>query len=233
MGPLFWACRGWACACACACGGPVGAVMPSNLGSGPPAMRRAVNFPSFTSGLQITLTFQCKLSRGWPSCLRVSDQSQNNAESSGCEQSSVLIVRNLPDLHWFACVSTSLKLAWCSVCPPPLEHPAVVASFRRTLLPPLQSPPQSFRYPQRRIIGRTGVAPRGLGGGWDALDMKGSQLQLIWHKDPGPGGFTYAAPRVAGTPRQPCFLMMFSDPPRRAGVDVQRQQRSSGTAYRY
>lgn len=41
IGPLFWACRG--CTCVCAGAGAGGAVIPSNLGSGPPARKRAVN----------------------------------------------------------------------------------------------------------------------------------------------------------------------------------------------
>lgn len=41
IGPLFWACRGWTCACAGA--GAGGPVIPSNLGRGPPARKRAVS----------------------------------------------------------------------------------------------------------------------------------------------------------------------------------------------
>ena len=67
MGPLFWACRG--CACACTCGGAGGAVMPSNLGSGPPAMRRAVNSLSSPISCRIHSHFNASSAEtGRPAC---------------------------------------------------------------------------------------------------------------------------------------------------------------------
>lgn len=180
IGPLFWACRG--CACVCGCSGPAGVVKPSNLGSGPPAMRHAVNFFSSSPFCRIHLHFNASSAEtGCPACAYpINRRTMPNPAGVSSPRFSLSAICQICVV--FACVSTSLELACPSVYPPLLKHPVIDVSFRRTSLPPLQSLHQSFRYPQRKTTGRRVVAPRGSGGGRDALELKGSQLQSIWQK---------------------------------------------------
>ena len=128
-------------------------------------------------------------------------------------------------------VSTLLNLPCSRACTPLLAHLTVVGSFRKISLPPLQSPHQSFRYPLRKTIGRRGVAPRGSGGGWDALKSKGSQLQsglaeICWTLKL----YVRCTSRCCDS-RSAMSLTISGGPPRTAVVDVQCHERSSSTTY--
>ena len=107
-------------------------------------------------------------------------------------------------------VSTIVHLLYFLLHSPLLIRLMATVSFRKTSRPPHQSPHQSFRYPLQRIIARRDVVRQGLGGGWDALESKDNQLQFMWLHYEDSRSSTYAAPRVAATPRQPCLRRYFA-----------------------
>ena len=119
-------------------------------------------------------------------------------------------------------VSTILQLLYSVLNPPLLKRLMAIVSSRKTSRPPHQSPHQSFRYPLLKIIARRDVVRQGLNGGWDALESKYNQLQLMWLHYEGPSKLNIRCTSRCCDSTSAMSSTIFRGPPRRAGVAVVR-----------
>ena len=119
-------------------------------------------------------------------------------------------------------VSTIPRLLYSLLHSPLLIRLMAIVSFRKTSQPPHQSPHQSFRYPLLKTTGRRDVVRQGSDGGWDALESKDNQLQLMWLHYEGPSKLNIRCTSRCCDSTSAMSSTIFRGAPRRAGVAVVR-----------